>query len=79
MEAEPGCGRHLASTVDTGLPERNGTLLAELRLKRVLVPALRAFHRRPRGKKASQMHGHVNVARDRQQGRCSLFARLREG
>jgi hypothetical protein len=48
--AELGCGRHLAATVNAGSRERSRTLLAELRLKRVLVLALRAFHRRPRGK-----------------------------
>jgi hypothetical protein len=54
LGAELGCGRHLVSTVDTGSHERSGTLLAEPRLRRVLVLALRAFHRRPRGKKRAR-------------------------
>src|SRR5260221_11416089 len=54
LGAELGCGRHLGSTVVTGPSQWSSTLLAELRLIGVLVPALRAFHCRPQRKKRAK-------------------------
>src|ERR1700688_1424316 len=54
LGAELGCGRHFVSTIGTGLSQWSGTLLAELRLNSVLVPALRTFHYRPRSKKRAR-------------------------
>ena len=47
LGAEPGCGRHLAPTVDTVSAQRNTAFLAELRSRNVLVLAGRAIHRSP--------------------------------
>src|SRR5215510_1279137 len=54
-----GCGSHLASTVVTGSGQWSSTLLAELRLRTVLVLALRAFHCRPRRKKRARCTARV--------------------
>src|SRR5215471_1953599 len=54
LGAELGGERRLASTVGTGSRERSGALLAEPRLRRVLVLALWAFHRRPRGRRRAR-------------------------
>ena len=72
--AEPGCGRHLAATVDAGSPERSRALLADLRLERVLVLALRAFHCGTPEAKSEPAITEVNVARDRQQDVYALPA-----
>src|SRR6516164_2354542 len=59
LEAELGCGRHLASTVVTGSGQWSSTLLAELRLSTILVLALRAFHCGPRRKKRARCTARV--------------------